>query len=375
MNVDSFADLSIVLAVSGVIFLFLPRILDIVDREYLTNKNGTNEKKIIIMSIKLILPIFVFGAILIYLISTKFYFINDKALVIAGMGSLLFQVLVSTATPYFKGNNQFHILQWLLFISTLIGFVFGSIFLFLVKSIYAITIIYSLPACLFFVLYLIVVNNRLSLIGSHFNSSITRLIFNNLNILKHGFFNSIIKSTNDYGIILIIGALGTKGDVALLSLVRSFLLPIRNLQTYFQANIFKELMGEVSFRKLKKIRVKLFSISAIIFLILTFISWLLYLAIDYINITKYSNLYIPFFIIGCASCVTFSALWTYPIALKMDLLFNRSKSAFGRLLVSIPIVLIKPDYVGASIAILSATIFSRVYFDRRLINKNTRTMS
>ena len=113
----------------------------------------------------------------------------------------------------------------------------------------------------------------------------------------------------------------------------------------------------------------------LIFLILTFISWLLYLAIDYINITKYSNLYIPFFIIGCASCVTFSALWTYPIALKMDLLFNRSKSAFGRLLVSIPIVLIKPDYVGASIAILSATIFSRVYFDRRLINKNTRTMS
>jgi hypothetical protein len=372
LQVEDFANLSISLAVSGVLFIISPRIMDALDYMYINNLKTNNKREISMYSSAILVQIglIIIGSMCVYLILVIGYKIDFIEMWLAGIGMYIGQTSFAIASPYFKVNGKFHTLQFISLVITFIGLL-ASIPMLLIYNLVqeSIMINFLITPVLIMITTAIYLNKKIGFSFTNIVKNTKNLIFKNKEILFHGLSNSVIKSMNEYGMLLILASYSTKIDVVIFSVARSLLMPFRVYQTYIQALIYKQFSIERGFEHFSKIKESSIRSALIVFLFSVLMSILAYAIEVYYGYGKYPDMFLILLILGSAASVTISAIWTYPLAVKYKMLSDRSKSAIGRLIVSIAVIALLPTALGAALAILSATTFSRLTFDRKLVKR------
>lgn len=370
LDIETFADLSISLAVAGMLFVLSPRVIDAIDYRYMNSDefNHDWEKNTYAVALLLQLLFALVASAIVYVCVVHIFHIQSLTLVLAGVGTYTGQLSVAFAAPYFKDRNLFHELQLISFLISFLGLVIAVWLLLLIKSEeYALQMAFFFtPVCLAFFLVFIIFQ-RIMPNFRNLGREMTGFLSSHKNIFFYGLSNSVIKSMNDYGMLLVLATLSTKVDVAVFSLARSATMPFRAYQTYAQALIYKRFGGrEISSELFSDVRASAFRAAGAVSAMCILLAALAYGIEVVYSYEKYPKAYEAIFIMGIAASVTMSAIWTYPFAVKNNLLQERSRAALGRLFVSIGIIVLWPSVTGACIGLLCATVFTRLTFDRKL---------
>ena len=189
----------------------------------------------------------------------------------------------------------------------------------------------------------------------------TGFLSSHKNIFFYGLSNSVIKSMNDYGMLLVLATLSTKVDVAVLVWHVQRQCPSGRIETYAQALIYKRFGGrEISSELFSDVRASAFRAAGAVSAMCILLAALAYGIEVVYSYEKYPKAYEAIFIMGIAASVTMSAIWTYPFAVKNNLLQERSRAALGRLFVSIGIIVLWPSVTGACIGLLLRNCFYEI---------------